>query len=90
MLSVFVDVHPAAFEPVTVYCVFTVGLTTTEAPVKAPGFQVYEVAPVAVRVVELPRQIDVGAPVAVIVGVLLTVNVMVFEFIQEPFAPVIV
>ena len=34
-----------------------VGDTTVEVPVKAPGFHVYDVAPVAVNVPELPMQI---------------------------------
>jgi hypothetical protein len=90
MLSVLVEVHPAALEPVTVYCVLRVGLTTTDVPVKAPGFHVYDTAPFAVKVDELPRQIDVGDPAAVIVGFEFTVSKIVFVFVHEPFAPVTV
>ena len=39
-LTVSVSIHPAAFVPVTVYIVVTVGDTTTVAPVDALGFQV--------------------------------------------------
>ena len=38
--TVLVAVHPAAFMPVSVYCVVTVGDTATVLPVKAPGFHV--------------------------------------------------
>jgi hypothetical protein len=89
-LSVLVEVHPAIFEPTTVYCVLTVGLTTTDVPVRAPGFHVYELAPFAVKVDELPRQIDAGDPAAVIVGLAFTISEMVFVLVQEPFAPVTV
>ena len=34
------EVQPAAFVPVTVYSTLAVGVITTLAPVKAPGFQV--------------------------------------------------
>lgn len=51
---------------------FTVGVTVTEPPVKAPGFQVYEVAPEPVSVAELPAQIAVGEELAPIVGVAVT------------------
>jgi hypothetical protein len=37
---VVVELHPAAFVPVTVYVVFAVAVITTFAPVKAPGFHV--------------------------------------------------
>ena len=49
--------------------VVTVGDTTVELPVNAPGFHVYVVAPVDVKVAELPAQIAVGLLVAVKVGV---------------------
>jgi hypothetical protein len=55
--------------PVIVYVVVTVGLTATLAPVSAPGFQVYEVAPFAVKVAELPTHIAVGFDTTVNVGV---------------------
>ncbi len=40
MLIVCVSEQPAALKPKTVYNVVEVGLTTTEVPVKLPGFQV--------------------------------------------------
>ncbi len=40
IVIVFVDEQPAAFEPITVYVVFAVGVTTVVVPVNAPGFQV--------------------------------------------------
>ena len=50
---VFEVLHPPLL-PVTVYTVATVGLTITEVPVIAPGFHVYDAAPLPVRVAELP------------------------------------
>ena len=66
--KVLVFAQPEGLEPVTVYMVVTVGLTTVVGPVVAPGFQVYDAAPIAVRVELLPIQIIVGLAVAVIVG----------------------
>lgn len=60
------------------------------APVKAPGFQVYVNAPLAVKVVLLPEQIEVGLALAVTVGFGLTINVMVRVLVQAPLAPVTV
>jgi hypothetical protein len=39
-LIVLVLIQLVAFDPVTVYIVVTVGLTTTLVPVSVPGFQV--------------------------------------------------
>ena len=69
ILNVLVDVHPRVLVPVTVYVVVTDGVTTTVLPIKAPGFQVYEAAPVAVKVAEFPIHIARGFLVAAIVGV---------------------
>ena len=44
-------------------------MTLIEAPVIAPGFHVYDVAPEAVNVAEEPLQIEVGLATAVTVGV---------------------
>jgi hypothetical protein len=54
-----------------------VGETTVEVPVKAPGFQVYEVAPLAVNVAELPTQIVFDDGINVNVGIGFTVNITV-------------
>jgi len=54
--------------PVIVYVVVTVGLTTTEVPVNAPGSQLYDVAPDPVNVEENPEQTAVGEATAVTVG----------------------
>ena len=59
-----------------------VGETTTVVPAKAPGFQVYESAPAAVRVTDPAVQIAVGELEAVTVGVGLTVKETVFVLLQ--------
>lgn len=68
--------------------VVTAGLTVTLAPVKDPGIQVYETAPDADNVAELPAQITVGDTLAVTVGVGFTVKDKVRVFVQVPFDPV--
>jgi hypothetical protein len=67
--------------PVTVYIVVAVGVTTVADPVNAPGFHVYEVAPFAVNVDELPVQIAVDDALATTVGLAMTfiVRVLVVE-----------
>ena len=87
---VFVDVHPAALAPVTVYVVFAVAVITTEDPVNAPGLQVYDVPPVAVKVVVFPKQTIVGFEEAVIVGEAPTVKEMVLVVEHNPVAPITV
>jgi hypothetical protein len=77
MFIVLVAVHPAAFAPVTVYWVVTVGDTTTVFPVNAPGFQVYVAAPVLVSVALPPEHNTVGLLVAVTVGLVLTTRLIV-------------
>lgn len=56
-----VAVHPFASVPVTVYVMVEVGLAVTEEPVVAlnpvAGVHVYELAPLAVSVVDCPLQI---------------------------------
>jgi hypothetical protein len=64
--------------------VVVAGDTTTLDPERAPGFQVYVVAPVPVNVVELPEHIVKGAPDAVTVGVGFTVMVTVFGPLGQP------
>jgi hypothetical protein len=74
LLAVFVQLLPSV--PVTVYTVVLAGLAVTLVPVVADkpveGLQVYEVAPVAVKVILSPSQIvgeltpTVGLPLTVI------------------------
>jgi hypothetical protein len=87
---VFVLEQPAAFVPVTVYTVVTVGVIATLVPVNDPGFHVYDVAPDPVNVAVLPMHNNVGLNEAVIVGDALTVREMVFVFEHEPETPVTV
>jgi hypothetical protein len=77
-----------ALVPVTVYTVLVVGLTATLAPVKAPGFHVYDEAPEPVKVVEEPKQIAVGEAVAITVGfgVILRLTVELDEHPSEEVA----
>lgn len=55
--------------PSTVYVVVVVGETTAVVPVTVPGFHVYDVAPFAVNVAELPTHIVFDEAVRVIFGV---------------------
>jgi hypothetical protein len=67
--------------------VFIVGETTIEVPLIAPGFHVYEVAPLAVSVLDAPVQIAVGDATAVTVGFGFTIKETVAEELQDPFRP---
>ena len=82
--NVAVRTHPAALAPVIVHITVAVGLTTTFVPVIAPGFQVYELAPVAVSVALLPGHKTVGLLTTVKVGLGFTVISIVFVPIQPP------
>lgn len=66
-----VAVHPDVV-PVTVYVVVVVGVAVTDEPVEAlrlpVGDHVYESAPLAVNVVELPEQIGLADAERVTVG----------------------
>jgi hypothetical protein len=62
--------------PVTVYVVVAAGATVMLLPVKLPGCQVYEVAPLAVRKAGLPAQTAAG-PLTVTVGDDVTVTATV-------------
>ena len=75
-------------EPVTVYVVFTLGLTAVLELVADPGFQVYDVAPVALSVADCPTQIAVGDADALTVGEGNTVTCTV-RVVTQPnaFAP---
>lgn len=77
---VLVPVQPVTFAPVTVYIVDTTGLTTTVNPVKAPGFHVYDVAPITPRVVVFPAQIVLDEVPTVKVGFEFTVKDKVVVF----------
>jgi hypothetical protein len=87
---VVLEVHPAALVPITVKMVELAGVTVTVAPLKFPGFQVKDAAPLAVKVAVLPLQIDVGELLAIIVGVGFTITLTVRVDEQTPFAPVTV
>ena len=76
-----VPVQPAVV-PVTVYVVVAAGETVIGEPLIFPGFQVYDVAPEPVSVVELPAQIVELDAVAVTVGVGVTVTVIVAVFVH--------
>jgi hypothetical protein len=92
--TVMVVVAPTTAQlllPDTVYVVVTVGLAMTENPVVAlrpvDGFQVYEAAPLAVRVVVAVGQdtvADVG--VTVVLGRGSTVSVKSFDT-EQPVPP---
>ena len=81
VIVVFVFTHPFEFVPVTVYVVATVGLAVTVAPVVAlkavEGAQIYVLAPLAVREVELPLHIVAEDGDMVKVGKGLTVTIIV-------------
>ena len=49
--------HPKLLRPVTEYWIGTEGVTIAEADVMFPGFQVYDIAPEALRVTDWPAQI---------------------------------
>jgi hypothetical protein len=80
--------------PVTVYVLVDAGLAVTVAPVVAlkpvPGAHVYDVAPLAVRLVLLPAQIVADGGVMVIVKEAFTVTVTVLVLEHEPLVPVMV
>ena len=76
--------------PVTVYVVVTAGVTTTDAPVRLPGIQVYVLAPDAVSVVGVPPQMVVCVAEAVTTGGGFTVTVTEAVPLQVPVTPVTV
>ena len=75
--TVEVELQPAV-APVTVYTVVLVGETTAALPVNALGFQVYDVAPVAVSVALKPIHTAVGDAEEVTVGFGTTIKLIVF------------
>jgi hypothetical protein len=87
-VTVAVEVQPMPLAPVKVYVVVEPGVTVTLAPVSAPGFQVYEVAPLPVKVAELPLQIAVGELAALTVGIGFTVSITVLVAEQPAVVPV--
>jgi hypothetical protein len=72
----------APFEPITVYVVLTAGETIILLPRVFPGSQVKDVAPLAERVTELPKQTVVEVGVTMITGTGLTTTVVVSELVQ--------
>jgi hypothetical protein len=50
--------HPPCELPDTVYIILAVGVTLMPEPTNAPGFHVYDVAPAAFNITELPAQTD--------------------------------
>ena len=54
--------------PVILYTVVTEGVTITLAPVKLPGFQVYDAPPVPLNVADWPLQMAVGEADALTTG----------------------
>jgi hypothetical protein len=84
-----VPVQPKLFAPVHVYAVVADGVTATELPVKAPGFQVYDVAPLPDKVA-VPwnggPHIMLLAVVAFTAGEGLTVTVLLVVFVQPQLA----
>jgi len=84
-----VEVHPFASVPVTVYVIVADGFATTDAPVVAlnavAGLHKYELAPLAVRVVDCPSHIDAEETVTTGSGFTVTVTCAVAE---HPFASV--
>jgi len=79
-------IHPDALVPVTVYVVVIAGAAITEFPEVADspdaGLQLYEAAPVALRVAEPPAQIAVVAGDTTTVGAGLTVRLSVTALSQ--------
>jgi hypothetical protein len=82
--------QPNALVAKTVYVVFTAGVTETAAPLSAPGFQEYEVAPAAFKTAELPIQIAVGVALTVSVGKGFTITLSVNTLEHTPLEPVTV
>ena len=67
-----------------------VGETTTELPVAAPGFHVYDVAPVADNVVELPAHMELDEAEGVTEGFGVTTRFSVLVLVHKPLDPVTV
>ena len=66
------------------------GVTVIVPPIIAPGFQVYEIPPEALRVEEEPAHTFVGDAMAVKVGPLNTANATVAELVHPPEFPITV
>lgn len=86
-------VHPALV-PVTVYVVVVVGFAVTVAPVDAlrpvTGDQLYVVAPLAVKLVDVPEQIATVPGDMLTLGIGFTVTVVVAVHGLHPPVPVTV
>ena len=87
IIIVLLVMQPNPLSPSTVYVVVVVGETTVVVPVNAPGFHVYDVAPLPVKVAEEPAQIVLEEALAVTVAFGLTTNVIVWVPIQVPLSP---
>jgi hypothetical protein len=79
--TVELELQPAE-APLTVYTVVLVGDTTAELPLSTPGFHVYEVAPVAVKVELNPIHTAVGEAAGTTVGKGTTIKFMVRVTLQ--------
>lgn len=87
IVTVLVSVQPLV-SPITVNVVVTLGLTITIGKGMLPGFQVKELAPLAFKVPELPKQIAVEVPAVETVGFELTVKPTVLVVVQpKAFVP---
>jgi hypothetical protein len=87
MVIEFVLVQPAALDPVTVYVVVTLGVTTVDAPVAPPGVQVYVLALLPNKVVDDPIQTAFKLALTPTLGNGLTVTVVV-AVLEQPKASV--
>jgi len=83
-------VQPFPSVPVTVYVVVDAGVTEIGEPLMLPGFQLYDVAPLPVSVVDAPAQMVAEDAEAVTVGVGLTVTVTCAVLLQPEVVPVTV
>jgi hypothetical protein len=89
MVIVAVPVQPAVV-PVTVYVVVVAGETVTGFPVPRPPLHEYDVAPLAVSVVDVPEQIGLTLADMETVGFGFTVTVTVAVPVQPAVVPVTV
>ena len=84
------DVEQLPLLPVIVYTCVAEGLNTCVAPVKLPGAQVYDVAPLAAAVADWPEHKVEEDKLTFMVGVWLTVIVVVADELNDPQLPLTV